>query len=107
MAEVMNMSEGNCNSVYKRQALFPGSSSYPLSPYTFNNQTKLQQTDQLKVIFKIIGTPSPSEIESFTQTEVKKYLWEFPRKSPINLRDLFPASPVSHIDLLKNLIEFD
>jgi len=107
MAELMNMTEGNCSSVSERKALFPGSSSYPLSPYTTNNQPKVQRTDQLQMIFGIIGTPSNNEIESFTQSEVKKYLREFSKKSQLNLLDLFPASPSLHVDLLSKLIEFD
>lgn len=107
MAELMNMSEGNCSRVNKRRALFPGSSSYPLSPYSVGNQAQVQNTDQLKMIFRVIGTPRENEIEGFSQDEVKKYLRKFKHKAEKDFRSLFPVSPVHHVDLLKNLITFD
>jgi len=107
MAELMNMSEGNCSMVKKRKALFPGSSSYPLSPYSENNKQLVQNRDQLKMIFRIIGTPKEDEIEGFNNEEVKKYLGKFSYKPAKDFRSLFPVSPVHHVDLLKNLITFD
>jgi len=108
MAELMNMSEGNCSKVRQRRALFPGSSSYPLSPYSVDDKAQVQNTDQLKMIFRVIGTPTDAEIEGFTQDEVKKYLRRnFRQWSAKDFESMFPASPLDHVDLLKNLIKFD
>merc|ERR1719320_468920 len=103
----MNMVEQNCPKVGMRKALFPGSSSYPLSPYSVDNKLQVQNSDQLKMIFKVIGTPTESEIEGFTQEDVKKYLRKFKNRPAKDFRKLFPVSPVEQVNLLKSLIAFD
>jgi len=99
--------EGNCPALLMRKALFPGSSSYPLSPRSSEDDEELQNTDQLEVIFKVIGTPTEEEIEGFTKQEVKKRLKKFGNNPGQDFRLLFPVSPDDHVDLLKNLIMFD
>ena len=44
MAELMNMDVGNCPALLMRKALFPGSSSYPLSPRSSEDDVELQNT---------------------------------------------------------------
>jgi len=107
MAELMNMDEGNCPALLMRKALFPGSSSYPLSPRSSEDDVELQNTDQLEVIFKVIGTPTEEEIDGFTKHEVKKRLEKFGKNPGQDFRLLFPVSPDDHVDLLKKLIMFD
>jgi len=107
MAELMNMDEGNCPEVGMRRALFPGSSSYPLSPCSSDDNVEVQNTDQLEMIFKVIGTPKEAEIEGFRNEEIKERLRNFGKRSGQDLRSLFPVSPDGHVDLLENLITFD
>merc|ERR1719499_1990637 len=101
LAELMLMIEDNCPYVNHRKALFPGNSSYPLSPNSAQNP-EVQSDDQLKMIFKVIGTPSESEINSYKTKQVKQYLHKFRTRHPINLERMFPVSPKEHINLLLN-----
>jgi len=59
-AELLQMEKSNCRKPGKRGAIFPGDSSYPLSP---DSESTISSLDQMQVIFDIIGTPTNEEIE--------------------------------------------
>ena len=53
----------------KERVLFPGTSSYPLSPFTDENQRAMvEQTDQIRIIFKKLGLQDTNDL-SFISTE--------------------------------------
>ena len=57
------MQEGSVPSYQDRQPLFPGGSCYPLSGEGGSVKTD-ERLDQLNVIFGVIGTPDPEDVES-------------------------------------------
>ncbi len=59
--ELLSMIKENANSFIERRALFPGKSCFPLSPGSDNpvsGMSESKKTDQLGVIFDVIGTPN-------------------------------------------------
>lgn len=60
-AELMNMLKENAPTFLDRSPLFPGTSCFPLSPAKSNTVKKNgfphSSSDQLNVIFSVIGTP--------------------------------------------------
>ena len=57
------MQEGSVPGYQDRAPLFPGGSCYPLSGEGGSVKTD-ERLDQLNVIFGVIGTPDPEDIES-------------------------------------------
>lgn len=104
-AELLQMQKENCRVPSHRKPLFPGSSCFPLSakdPFAYADRL-----DQLNVIFDVIGTPSPEEIDKLTDDKARKYLYSLPKKPPMNMKRLFPGAPNTAISLLRGLIHFD
>lgn len=105
MAELLLMQKENCSNPSRRQPVFPGRSSFPLSandPFAWADRT-----DQLNVIFDVIGTPSPEDIDKLQDDKARSYLTSLPQKPPMNFRDLFPGANESCLDLLKGMLTFD
>jgi mitogen-activated protein kinase 1/3 len=87
-----------------RQPLFPGQTCFPFSaekPDAYRDQL-----DQLNVIFHVLGTPTPEEIEKMETDKAKNYLRNLPTKKPIDLRAKFAGVDERAIDLLKKLLCF-
>ena len=61
-AELMGMMRENNPSAATRSPLFPGRSCFPLSPDMSTSSTRAgypcSETDQLNMIFQVMGTPS-------------------------------------------------
>ena len=107
LSELFQMQKENVRNPQQRKPLFPGSSCFPLSrtetdPYTYANRC-----DQLNVIFDIIGTPRKDEISKLTDENAKKYLRSLPRKSPADLKRLYPGTSEEGLELLRGLLKFD
>ena len=91
--------------------LFPGQTCYPLTPGGVKNALQ-QASDQLNVIFDIIGTPEERDLDSIVNESARKYLQSKlkhqGRKNGINLKkDRFPACDDYTIDLLTKFLRFD
>ena len=75
----------------KRKCLFPGKYCFPLSP---NKKVDIdeqgiplsQRSDQLELIFNLIGTPSEEDLSFVTDEKAIKYLQRFNPRPPIDLR---------------------
>ena len=82
-AELLSMMKENFPDPFSRVPLFPGKSCYPLSPGTAalnnnvtagtgnkeNSKAEREKSDQLNIIFDVIGTPSSEEqIEEFLES---------------------------------------
>jgi len=69
-AELLGMMKEHAPTFMDRQPLFPGKSCFPLSPSKAATETRLgfphSSTDQLALIFKVIGTPSERDISFVT-----------------------------------------
>lgn len=62
---------------------------------------------QLLVIFDIIGSPTTEEVERITDDKARKYLYNLPPKKARNLKQIFPGTSNSGLELLKRLLTFD
>jgi len=103
-AELLQMLKENCKQFDQRKPLFSsyhGNDSFTLS----------DRITQLDVIFSVIGTPSPEDIESdmITDERNKKYLRSLsPKIEPINWKLKFPDfENEEQLSLLKAFLQFD
>eukprot|EP00826_Nyctotherus_ovalis_P043689 TRINITY_DN4633_c0_g1_i12.p1 TRINITY_DN4633_c0_g1~~TRINITY_DN4633_c0_g1_i12.p1 ORF type:complete len:243 (-),score=57.56 TRINITY_DN4633_c0_g1_i12:20-748(-) len=71
-AELLAMLKGNSTYFMDRKPLFPGTSCYPLSPG--NSAGANGEQDQLNVILKVLGTPTPEDCSFVTNQETLKDL---------------------------------
>lgn len=104
-AELLQMQRENCPDPSRRGPLFPGDSSFPLS--IKDQFDYASRTDQMQVIFEIIGTPSNEEIEKITDPKARKYLYGLPVRKPKNLKRRYPGATEEALDLLLRLLHFD
>eukprot|EP00930_Biecheleria_cincta_P061717 TRINITY_DN47282_c0_g1_i1.p1 TRINITY_DN47282_c0_g1~~TRINITY_DN47282_c0_g1_i1.p1 ORF type:complete len:419 (-),score=82.31 TRINITY_DN47282_c0_g1_i1:69-1325(-) len=107
-AELIQMLEGT--HLEDRGPLFPGSSCYPLSPDRKHRKdpkfhTK-GSTDQLNVIFDLLGTPSEDDINSLQKDAAKSHIRACERKQRRGVRSRFPHAPEASIDLLEQMLVF-
>jgi len=104
-AELLNMHKDNARGPKERKPLFPGRTCFPFS--TKNNADYLQETDQLRVVFDLMGTPSDDEIAKFKDQNVRTYLRNMNKTEPKNLRRKFPATNEHGTKLLGDMLKFD
>ena len=85
--------------------MFPGKTCFPFStsdPFDYQHRT-----DQLRVVFDLIGTPSQPEIDNFGDKNVRIYLGNMTKTKPENLATMFPATNEAGIKLLVDMLKFD
>ena len=112
-AELMMMIKENAPTFLDRQPLFPGKFCFPLSP-PGSNKVKVnefgfpnEKTDQLNVIFDVIGTPSEEEMDFITDPNGILYLKSLKVRQKKNLKTKFPGSSDDALDLLEKMIKFN
>lgn len=105
------MVKANAATFLDRKPLFPGRSCFPLSPGDDNplsGMSESKKTDQLGVIFNVIGT---SEVETDCQfvsdPQAMDYLRSFEKREGIDLQEKYPGCPEEGIELLKRMIRFN
>jgi len=109
-AELLGMLEGT--TFQDRSPLFPGSSCFPLSPdhkhrndYKHHTQGK---SDQLNVIFNLLGTPEEEAIESLGRNDAKRYIRCFTARKGSGLSDKFKhVSDSQMIEVLERMLKFN
>ena len=91
--------------------LFPGNSCFPLSP---DHHTKVRRagfpssnSDQLNVIFEVIGTPTDDDLMHITDEKALVYIRSFGEREKKNLSLLYPYTHQSIIDLMEKMILFN
>jgi len=104
-AELLNMHKDNARGPKERKPLFPGRTCFPFS--TKNNADYLQETDQLRVVFDLMGTPSNDEIAKFKDQNVRTYLRNMNNTPPKDLARKFPATNEHGTKLLADMLKFD
>eukprot|EP00917_Polyrhabdina_sp_WS-2016_P023417 GHVP01050767.1.p1 GENE.GHVP01050767.1~~GHVP01050767.1.p1 ORF type:complete len:394 (-),score=61.02 GHVP01050767.1:995-2176(-) len=106
-AELMGMLKENCAEPSDRSPLFPGQSSFPLSPRRSSqgSSSRSRQQDQLAYIFRVLGTPE--DTSWLERPDAITYIKNFDSKPAIDLKDKFPGSSPEAVDLLKKLIQFN
>jgi len=107
-AELLQMLEGTHHE--DRGPLFPGSSCYPLSPdRKHKKDPKFHtrgSTDQLNVIFDLLGTPSEAEIAQLQTEAAKNHIRACARREHRGVRARFPHAPSESLDLLEKMLRF-
>mmetsp|Transcript_97854 Transcript_97854/g.176625 ORF Transcript_97854/g.176625 Transcript_97854/m.176625 type:complete len:416 (+) Transcript_97854:58-1305(+) len=107
-AELLQMLEGTHHE--DRSPLFPGSSCFPLSPdRKHRKDPKFHtrgSTDQLNVIFDLLGTPSEADIEALHTEDAKNHIRACARRECKGVRSRFPSAPDDSLDLLEQMLRF-
>lgn len=85
--ELLSMIKENAATFLHRKPLFPGRSCFPLSPGADNplsGMSESKKTDQLGVIFDVIGTPeSKADLQFVSDAKAMEYLRSFEKKEAI------------------------
>lgn len=112
LGELTGMLEQNSKSFKDRKVLFPGKACYPLSPpkdpdakYKKVNDFPHSVSDQLSVIFDVLGTPD--DISFITDEKAKNYIKSFGKieKKPFN--KMYDFMPPEIEDFLEKSLQFD
>ncbi|AFZ80232.1 mitogen-activated protein kinase 2, putative [Theileria equi strain WA] len=107
-AELLNMMKQNISEPSDRSPLFPGTSCFPLSPDNKNSGNKnSRNTDQLNIIFNVIGTPSEEDVDSIEKPDVRRYVRLFGERPSVNLYERFHGTSGEAIDLLSKMLTFN
>lgn len=111
IAELCGMLRENAPTFMDRSPLFPGNSCFPLSP---DHQTKMRRagfpssnSDQLNVIFEVIGTPDESEIDFITDDKASLYLKSFGHRDKKSLALIYHGSHPTLVELIEKMVVFD
>jgi len=104
LAELLSMQEGNVPGYQDRKPLFPGGTCYPLSGEGDNVKAD-ERLDQLRVIFDVIGTPAPEDIEA--DGKANDYIKSLPKTKGKPLESVYPEADPLAIDLLKKMLQFN
>jgi len=111
-AELLGMLQGTM--LHDRGPLFPGSSCFPLSP---NNSPVHGESaerkyrtrgahDQLGMIFRLLGTPSDSDIDALERNDAKTYVRSFQKCQGEGLVSRFPSVGPEPLALLGEMLRF-
>ncbi|CAG9312245.1 unnamed protein product [Blepharisma stoltei] len=111
IAELCGMLRENAPTFMDRSPLFPGNSCFPLSP---DHHTKMRRagfpssnSDQLNVIFEVIGTPDDNDKQFITDDKALIYLNSFGTREKKSLALIYPHSDRALIELMEHMILFN
>lgn len=94
-----------------RTPLFPGSSCFPLSPDRSNVVKKSgfphSHTDQMYVIFSILGTPNEDDLNFVTDAKAIEYLKSFSPKKRVDFKEIYPGSSAEALDFISKTVVFN
>jgi mitogen-activated protein kinase 1/3 len=111
IAELCSMQKGNALTIFDRAPLFPGQSCFPDSPDMKVRERRAgfpsSETDQLNVIFDVIGTPKEEETNFITDERAKIYVKSFRPRERKNLREMYPATHPALIQMMEQMLRFD
>jgi len=110
-AELLGMMKENSPTFLDRKPLFPGKSCFPLSPAKAANEQKsglpFSSTDQLAVIFDVIGSPSKEDCSFVTDQKALEYLEGFTGTDPADLSQKYPGANEEAINFLNKTLVFN
>jgi len=110
IAELLDMLDTAQIPPSERKPLFPGKSCYPLSNTA---ESVRKNTEQLTVIFDVLGTPSAEEAAAALADPLGRRILARAAEavtaagSSDHLAERFPQAPVRYLGLLKRLLQFD
>jgi mitogen-activated protein kinase 1/3 len=94
-----------------RLPLFPGLSCFPLSPAAKTESTvkgfPISEHDQMGKIVEVLGTPAEEDCSFISDPKAREYIFAFPPKRPINLKERYPSASDEAIDLLNKMLAFN
>ena len=110
-AELLGMMKENAPTFMDRQPLFPGKSCFPLSPAKDPTEQRkgfpFSSTDQLAVIFALIGSPTDDDKSFVTDHKALEYLESFPWTARVDLAQKYPGAPPEAVDFLNKILVFN
>ena len=110
-AELLQMLKNNVSDYRNRQALFPGTSCFPLSPSkkptAVIEQMPVSPRDQLNVILGTLGSPTENELLFVNDLKAKNYINGFPKQEKIELKQIFPKEDSDAINLMSKMLNFN
>ena len=111
IAELCGMLKENFATFMDRSPLFPGNSCFPLSP---DHHTKVRRagfpssnSDQLNIIFEVIGTPDEEDLKLITDEKALIYIRSFGKREKKSLNLIYPQSHQELINLMESMIIFN
>lgn len=110
--ELLYTLEANCPNFENRKCLFPGKYCFPLSPNKNADIDEIgipltQKSDQLQLIFDMVGSPTREDMSFVTDEKAIKYLERFRNKHPVNLRQKYPSGSDQALRLLTQMLQFN
>jgi len=107
-AELLGMLRDNVPNHRLREPLFPGSKFGILSHEASENIAEVnhRRKSQLNIIFDVIGTPSPQELEGIDEVS-KSELSKLDVKPGKNFASVFPGSTADELSLLRGMLCFN
>ena len=108
LGELLAMQQSVCANTHERRerhVLFPGESCFPLE--SGRAADVHLRTDQLNMIFSLIGTPTARDIDRVKNEQARSYLRSLRAVAPAVLADKFPGTDPQALDLLSKLLRFD
>lgn len=109
-AELLGMMKAHAATFMDRTPLFPGSSCFPLTPgksKTKKGGMPNEESDQMNVIFSVIGTPEPEDLEFITDSKAVEYIKSFPYCGKVKFSSIYPAAPKEAWDFLEKCLMFN
>lgn len=110
-AELLGMMKENAPTFMDRRPLFPGKSCFPLSPDKNPTEQRkgfpFSSSDQLAVIFEVIGSPNETDKSFVTDQKAQEYLDSFPNRPKIDLSKIYPGATEDALDFLQKTLVFN
>jgi mitogen-activated protein kinase 1/3 len=110
-AELLGMMKENAPTFMDRKPLFPGKSCFPLSPDKNPTEQRkgfpFSSSDQLAVIFEVIGSPTEEDKSFVTDQKALDYLDSFPARPKSDLAKAYPGATADAIDFLQKTLVFN
>ena len=107
-AELLGMIKENVPVFTDREPLFPGGSCFPLSPnHKDNDPYSRGMSDQLNLIFNVLGTPTDDDMQSIMQDDARRYIRCFKERSGTGLKSKLKLESAAAINMLTSMLIFD
>jgi len=112
IAELLPLLSANSDMRSKRKVLFPGRSSWGMSPSAHSGpavaaEDDFKQNGQMMVIFDKMGTPNGTEIAKIADTRARHLLERLPQMTQTPMVELYPGAPEGAANLIQSMLEFD
>merc|ERR1712039_452882 len=100
-----------CTTHHDRGPLFPGTTCFPLSPDRRHRHDQAfhtrGSTDQLNVIFDLLGTPSEADINILKREDARNHIRSVPFHRGRGIRSRLPWVPGGSLELLEQMLVFN